>query len=185
MTVWPPQSSGTRPDLGQLTPHVIGIRARLVDLVDRDDDRHVRGLCVIDRLARLRHDAVVGRDDENNDVGHLGAARAHQREGLVARRVEKHDAAAADVDVIGADVLRDTAGLAFGDPRFANGVEQRRLAVIDVAHDGDDGCPRLDVLRPRLIDFGGNELFLEASHFDLRRRTRGRCPSPSRCRACC
>ena len=28
---------------------------------------------------RLRHDAVVGRDDQDDDVRHLGAARAHRR----------------------------------------------------------------------------------------------------------
>ena len=57
------------------------------------------------------------------------------------RRVEKDDvlvALLADRHEIRADVLRDAAGLAFGDARRANRVEQRRLAVIDVTHDGDD-----------------------------------------------
>jgi hypothetical protein len=40
-------------------------------------------------------------------------------------------------DVVRADVLRDAARFAFGDLRLADGVEQRRLAVVDVAHDGD------------------------------------------------
>ena len=39
-------------------------------------------------------------------------------------------------DVIRADVLRDSAGFAIGHVGGTNGVEQRRLAVIDVAHDG-------------------------------------------------
>ena len=67
-----------------------------------------------------------------------GAAGAHHRERFVTRRVEEHDAAAADVDRIRADVLRDAAGFALGDLRLADRVEQRRLAVVDVAHDGDD-----------------------------------------------
>ena len=50
-------------------------------------------------------------------------------------------------DVVRADVLRDAAGLALGDPRLADGVEQRRLAVVDVAHDGDDRRARDQVLR--------------------------------------
>ena len=93
---------------------------------------------MVDRLPRLRHHAVVGRDHEDDDVGDLGAAGAHQRERLVARRVEEHDVPVVDRDVIRADVLRDAAGLALGDARFADGVEQAGLAVVDVAHDRDD-----------------------------------------------
>ena len=66
-----------------------------VDLVDRDDHRHAGVLGVADRLDRLRHDLVVGRDDEDDDVGHLGAAGAHGGERLVARRVEEGDRLAA------------------------------------------------------------------------------------------
>ena len=44
MTVVPPHASGTRPELGELALDVVGVRARLVDLVDRHDDRHVGGL---------------------------------------------------------------------------------------------------------------------------------------------
>jgi len=47
---------------------------------------------VVDRLDRLRLDAVVGRDHQDDDVGDLGAARAHGGERLVAGRVEEGDA---------------------------------------------------------------------------------------------
>ena len=68
-----------------------GIGVGLVDLVDRHDDRHVGRLGVADRLDRLRHDAVVGGHDQHDDVGHLGAAGAHRREGRVAGRVDEGD----------------------------------------------------------------------------------------------
>ena len=42
------------------------------------------------------------------------------------------------LDLIGADVLGDAAGLAGDHVGLADGVEQRGLAVVDVAHDGDD-----------------------------------------------
>src|SRR5688572_1317827 len=109
-----------------------------VHLVDGDDDRHVGRARVVDRLPGLRHHPVVGGDDEDDDVRRLGAAGAHRGEGLVARRVEERDLLAADLDLVGADVLRDSAGLAGDDLRLADVVEQRRLAVVDVAHDGDD-----------------------------------------------
>ena len=56
-------------------------------------------------------------------------------------------------------MLRDAAGLALGDVRLADRVEERRLAVVDVAHDGHDGRARnaladgghLGRLRPRRL----------------------------------
>ena len=42
------------------------------------------------------------------------------------------------IDRVGADVLRDAAGFARRDARLADRVHQRRLAVIDVAHESDD-----------------------------------------------
>ena len=45
-----------------------------VDLVQRHDDRHLGGPGVTDGLFGLRHDAVLGRDDQDGDVGDVGAA---------------------------------------------------------------------------------------------------------------
>ncbi len=75
----------------QFLLHAVGVGVRLVDLVDRHDDRHARRLGVGDRFFRLRHDAVIGRDDQNDDVGHLRAAGAHRGERGVAGRVEEGD----------------------------------------------------------------------------------------------
>ncbi len=129
-----------------------------VALVDRDDDRNLRRLGVMDGFDRLRHDAVVGRHHQHHHVRDVGAARPHLGEGGVARRVDEGDlAAGAEHDLIGADMLGDAAGLAGGDVGRTQRVEQRGLAVVDVAHDGDDGSPRdqvlLDVLVALQADF--------------------------------
>ena len=52
---------------------------------------HLGRLGVVERLDRLGHDAVVGGDDEHDDVGGLGATGAHGGERLVARRVDEGD----------------------------------------------------------------------------------------------
>ena len=96
----------------QLVLHALEVGFGLVDLVDRHDDRHAGRLGVLDGFLGLRHHAVVGRHHQDHDVGGLRAARAHGGEGLVARGVEEGDHAARRFDVVGADVLRDAAGLA-------------------------------------------------------------------------
>ena len=119
----------------------------LVDLVDRYDDRRVGRLRVLDRLDRLRHHAIIRGHHKDDDVGGVGAAGAHGREGRVARRVEEGDLLAGlELNLIGADVLRDAAGLTRHDVGLAQCVKQRCLAVVDVTHDGDDGRTRLEVV---------------------------------------
>ncbi len=157
-----------QPEIRQLLLDAIGVGVRLVDLVDRDEDWHVRRARVIDRLPRLRHDAVVGRDDQDDHVGDPGAARAHHREGLVARRVEEHDVAVAHLHRVGADVLGDAAGFALGDARLADRVEQRRLAVVDVAHDGDDRAACDQILGARFLGLDLQQLLFERLHLHVR-----------------
>ena len=69
---------------------------------------------VIDGFKRLRHHAVVGGHHQDDDIGDLGAARAHASERFVAGRVDEDDLAAVLLDVVRADVLRDSAGFALG-----------------------------------------------------------------------
>ena len=101
-----------------------------------------------DRFFGLRHDAVVGRDHEHGDVGDVRPAGPHLGERFVARRIdERHVPAVLGRDQIGADVLRDAARFAGHDVGADDLVEQRRLAVIDVAQHGDDRRPRLELGR--------------------------------------
>src|SRR6185312_7208024 len=129
---------GLEPLVDELLHDAIRIGVRLVHLVDRDDDRHFGRANVADRFDRLRHDAVVGRDDEHRDVGNLRAARSHRGERFVTGRVDEGDLAIAALDRVGADALGDAAGFAAGDVLSADLVEQRRFAVVDVTEDRDD-----------------------------------------------
>ena len=120
---------------------------------------------MIDRLDRLRHDAVIGRDHQHHDVGDLGAARPHRGERGVAGGVDEGDLLAAfrRGDLIGADMLGDAAGLAGHHIGMAQRVEQRGLAVIDVAHHGHHGRTRLGVggivddVEQAFLDVGGGD----------------------------
>ena len=127
------------------------VRLRQVDLVDRDDHRHAGVLGVRDRFDRLRHDGVVGRHDEDRRSSVTCAPRARMAVNAswpgVSRKVIILPPGSCDV--VRADVLRDAAGLAGDDVRLADVVEQRRLAVVDVAHDRDDRRTRHEILRRR------------------------------------
>ncbi|MGY4283419.1 hypothetical protein ACVWXO_002639 [Bradyrhizobium sp. LM2.7] len=134
--------------LEQLGAHALGLRIGLVDLVDGNDDRHPRRLGVVDGFDRLRHHAVIGRNHQHDDVGDLGAACAHRCERGVAGRVDEGDLLAAfrRQHLIGADMLGDAAGLAGDHIGVTERVEQRGLAVVDVAHHGHHRRARLGVV---------------------------------------
>src|SRR5680860_221155 len=144
------------------------VSALLVDLVDRHDDRHLGGLDVVDRLHGLRLDAVVRGDHEDGHVRHARTTGAHLRERLVAGGVDEGDRPPVLGDLVGTDVLGDAARLAGHDVGLADGVQQQRLAVVDVPHDGDDRRARLqlgrvvDLLAAELQLFGRDEVDLRA-----------------------
>jgi hypothetical protein len=93
---------------------------------------------VRDRLARLRHDAVVGGDHEDRNVGDFCAACAHRGERFVTGRIDEGDLAIVFVDGVRTDFLRDAARFAGGNGCRTDLVEQRRLTVVDVTEHGDD-----------------------------------------------
>jgi hypothetical protein len=97
---------------------------------------------VVDRLDRGGHHAVVGGHHEHGHVGELRAAGAQGRKGRVTRGVEEDDRALGRGDLVGAHFLGNPAGLALGHARADDGVEEGGLAVVDVAHHGDDGRAR-------------------------------------------
>jgi hypothetical protein len=130
--------------LDELLPDTLRVGVALVDLRDRHHDRHLGRPGVADGFDRLRHHAVIGGGDEYGDVGGLRAARSHRGERLVTGGVDERDRAVVLDDLVCTDVLRDAAGLALGDVRLADPVEQRGLAVVDVPHDGHDGRARLE-----------------------------------------
>ncbi len=136
---------GYQPLFGELLEHPVRIGLFAVDLVERHDDRDVRCLRVVDRLDGLWHHPVVRGHHQHDDVGHVGATCAHCREGLVARRVDEGDRVSLPLDLVRAHVLGDPPGFAGGHVGRSDPVEEERLAVVDMAHDGDDGWARTEL----------------------------------------
>ena len=112
MTVSPPQSSASRPRSASCCLMRSGWASGRVDLVDRDDDRHLGRFGVVDGFEGLRHDAVVRRHHQDDDIGDLGAAGAHAGERFVTGGVDEDDLLAVHLHLVRADVLGDAAGFA-------------------------------------------------------------------------
>ena len=123
----------------ELLAHLHGVGGWLINLVDSKDDRHTGSRSVVDGLLGLRHHAVVGSDDDNSNIGHLGTTGTHGSKCLVSRSIEEGDSTAVvQLHRVGTDVLGDTTGLTGNDVGIADIVEQLGLTVINVTHDGDD-----------------------------------------------
>ena len=91
---------------------------------------------MLDRFDRLRHDTVVSGDHQHDDIGQVGAAGTHGREGGMARGIQKSNLVIVELHRIGTDVLGNAAGLAGHHTGVADLVEQRGLAVVDMPHKG-------------------------------------------------
>ena len=124
----------------------------MIGLVDGDDDFGPGGLRVAECFDGLGHDAIIGGDDEHDDVRDVRAAGAHGTKCRMAGRIKEGDLLhlrlpfrVREGNRVSADVLRDAAGFARDDIRLADDVEQRGLAVVDVAHDGHDRRARLEI----------------------------------------
>ena len=129
--------------LGQFLFHAVRIGARFIHLVDGNDDWNACCLRVADGLDGLRHHAVVCRDNQYRDIGDMRAT--HCGECLVSRCIEEYDLLSVDHNLGRADMLRDAAGLGGGDVGLTNRVEQGGLTMVNVSHDGDDRCSRLEI----------------------------------------
>ena len=109
----------------ELLLHLVDVGRWQIDFVECHHDLDVRGgFGVINRFNRLRHDAVICRDDQHDDIGDVRTARAHRGESRVTRRVDECDLVPFVLNRISADVLRNSASLARCDPRFSDCVHQ-------------------------------------------------------------
>ncbi|MPL99461.1 hypothetical protein SDC9_45679 [bioreactor metagenome] len=120
---------------GELLLNALGIDVRFIHFVDGYDHRDVCGLGVVDGLDRLGHDTVVGGYHQNSYVGDHSAAGAHGGKRLVAWGIQEGNKFSIDLRLIGADMLRNAAGLAGRHIGGTDFIQQGRLAVVNVAHD--------------------------------------------------
>ena len=130
---------------------------------------------MVDGLDRLRHDVVVGCDDDDGHVGDFRTPCTHGRKGFVTRRIEEGDfPTVVQRYAVRSDVLGNTSGFTRDDVRLPDVVEQRGFTVVDVSHDRNDRRTRNEILFlvhlriDCLLNLDGDEFDLEAELFALR-----------------
>ena len=149
----PPHSSGCSPSAASSARTRSGFASGHVDLVDGDDDRDAG------RARRGEIDSFVcgitpsSAATTRTAMSVTFAPRARMAVNAswpgVSRNVIFRPSM---LGLVGADVLGDPAGLGLDDRGLADRVEQRRLAVVDVAHDRDDRRARREILLGVLED---------------------------------
>ena len=125
--------------LGQLLLDALGVGSGLIHLVDSNNDGDLSGLGVVDGLDGLGHDAVVGSNHQNGDIGNHSAAGTHGGKGLMAGGIQEGDGLTVQLHLISTDVLGDAAGLAGGNVGVADIVQQAGLTMVNVTHDHHNG----------------------------------------------
>lgn len=153
---------------GELGTDLARVGFFLVDLVHSHNDGDACRLSMVNSFDRLWHDAVVGSNYKDGDVGDLGAAGTHSCECFVTRSIDEGNrtlnAFMFDPHLVGANVLGDSPVLSVNHIGMTDRVEQFRLSMIDVTHDGDHRRTRKEMVdvveffRPK-VDVEGFEEF--------------------------
>ena len=95
----------------------------LIHFIDGDDNRNPGGFGVVNGFNRLRHDAVIGSNHQDNNIRYRSPASAHRRKGRVPRSIDKGDFLAVDFFLISTDFLRDASGFGVDDMGGTNRVD--------------------------------------------------------------
>ena len=157
--------------------NAIDVGSLFINLVDCHNDRNASRFRMRNRFLRLRHDAIVSSDNQNNDIGRFRTTGTHSSKSFMARSIEESHNTATGFDVIRTDMLGNATRFAGSDLGTANIVKKRRLAVVDVTHNGNDRSARqqfsvfivthLGQFRFNVLNLGSESLvshFLDQNH---------------------
>ena len=149
----------------KLLTNAIGRSPRLIDFVNRNNDRNIGSLSVIDSLNSLGHNAVICRNHQNNNVSYLSTASTHSSECFVTRSINEGDLTSVDINNRSTDVLSDAARLALGNASLTDCVKKRCFAVVNMTHNRNDRRTRQKVILRIVIN--DSKLFLRRNNANL------------------
>ena len=113
------------------------VGARLINLVNGNDNFNTGRLCMTDGLYRLRHNAIIGSNYQNRNIRRLGATQTHSSERFMSRSIEESNFFTLYIYHISANMLSDTAGLSCSDMGITDSIQNGRFTVVNMAHNTD------------------------------------------------
>ena len=151
---------GDQLQFGELLLNAIRICVLQIDLVNRNNNGDIRSLGMGNGFPCLWHHAIIGRHHQDHDIGNLSTACTHGGEGFVAWGIQEDNSAFVRLNFIGADMLCNAASFGGLDICLPDGVEQRRLAVVNMAHNRYNRCTRFEEFGRREITRGFRDFVL-------------------------
>ena len=118
----------------ELVFNSVGISTLFVHLVDGNNEGNTGGPGVLNRFFCLRHDAIICRNNEDDDICRFCSACTHGGEGRVSRRIEEGNHPLICFHVISTNVLSNATRFSNSNARTSNVVQQRRFTVVYVTH---------------------------------------------------
>lgn len=95
---------------------------------------------MLDCFDGLRHHPIVRGNNQDDYIRNIRAPRPHGAKGGVTGCIQKSDPLAiSQANLIGPNVLSNSAVFSSSDIRRTQGIQKTGLAVIDVPHNCDDG----------------------------------------------
>ena len=95
----------------------------------------------------LRHDTVIGSNNQDDQIRNFGAAGTHFSKSFMSRGIQKDNLAFISGNMIGADVLRDSSGFIFCNFGFSYHIKKRCFPVIHMPHNCDHRGPLDELFR--------------------------------------
>ena len=72
---------------GQFFPDLVGVSSRFINFVYREYNGYSGSTGMIDGLNGLRHDVIIGCNNDDGNIRYLGTSGTHGRKRLVSRGI--------------------------------------------------------------------------------------------------
>ena len=121
--------------LGKLCFNLVGICLRFIDFIHRNNNRNLGIFCVIYSFYCLRHNAVIGCYNKNNNVSNLCTTCPHHSKGFVSRCIEEGYSTLLGFNHVSTNMLGDTTKFSGNNVCRTNSIKSFCFTVVNVSHD--------------------------------------------------
>ena len=92
---------------------------------------------MVDGFDSLRHNTIISRHHQNSDIGDVSTPRTHFSKGGVSWRIQEGNQVVIIVHLVGTDFLGDPPGFVFRNVGVPQLIQQGRLTMVNVSHNGN------------------------------------------------